>query len=93
MQEEDMSRELRLSREVHDVERAAWTTNKTTTGETLSSMAYGVEAVLPVEISILTNRVTRYEEDKNTKGMGLELDLLEERCTNAQLRLAVYHTR
>ncbi|XP_024028934.1 uncharacterized protein LOC112093845 [Morus notabilis] len=59
------------------------TTSRTTTGETSFSMAYGVEAILPVEVSVSTNRVTRYEEDKNAELMGLELDLLEERRTDA----------
>ncbi|XP_024028293.1 uncharacterized protein LOC112093654 [Morus notabilis] len=69
------------------------TTSRTTTGETPFSMAYGFEAVLPVEVSIPTNRVTRYEEDRNAELMNLELDLLEEWRTDAQLRLAAYQAR
>ncbi|XP_024017090.1 uncharacterized protein LOC112090316 [Morus notabilis] len=69
------------------------TTSRTTTGETPFSMAYGVEAILPVEVSIPTNRVTRYEEERNTELMGLELDLLKERRTDAELRLAAYRAR
>jgi len=69
------------------------TTSRTTTGETPFSMAYGMEAVLPVEVSIPTSRVTRYEEQSNVEQMGLELDLLEERRTDAQLRLASYQAR
>ncbi|XP_024019753.1 uncharacterized protein LOC112091128 [Morus notabilis] len=38
------------------------TTSRTTKGETTFSMGYGVEAVLPVEISIPTSRVIWYEE-------------------------------
>ncbi|XP_024032036.1 uncharacterized protein LOC112094694 [Morus notabilis] len=68
-------------------------TSMTTTGETPFSMAYGVEAVLPVKISIPTSRVILYEEDKNAERMGLELDLLEEMRTDAQLRLASYQAR
>lgn len=54
------------------------TTSRTTTGETPFSMAYGVEAVLPVEISVPTSRVMRYDEVENIECIGLELDLLEE---------------
>ena len=56
-------------------------------------MAYGFEAVLPVEVSIPTDRVTRYEEDRNAELMNLELNLLEERRTDAQLRLTAYQAR
>ncbi|XP_024018443.1 uncharacterized protein LOC112090708 [Morus notabilis] len=66
-------------------------TSRTIAGETPFSMAYKIEAVLLVEISVPTSRVTRYEEDKNTERMGLELDLLEEKRIDAQLRLAAYH--
>ncbi|XP_024030694.1 uncharacterized protein LOC112094325 [Morus notabilis] len=69
------------------------TTSRTTTGETPFSMAYGVEAVLPVEVSIPTNRITRYEEGRNAELMDLELDLLEERRIDAELRLAAYRAR
>ncbi|XP_024028926.1 uncharacterized protein LOC112093843 [Morus notabilis] len=70
----------KLADEVPKVLWAYRTTSRTTTGETPCSMAYGVEVVLPVEISIPTSRVTQYEENRNAKQMGLELDLLEERC-------------
>ncbi|XP_024018662.1 uncharacterized protein LOC112090784 [Morus notabilis] len=69
------------------------TTSRTTTGETPFSMAYGIEVVLPVEVSIPTSRITRYEEGRNAELMGLELDLLEERRTDAELRLAAYRAR
>jgi len=69
------------------------TTSRSTTGETPFSMAYGFEAVLPVEVSIPTDRVTRYEEGRNAELMTLELDFLEERRTDAQLRLAAYQAR
>ncbi|XP_024023431.1 uncharacterized protein LOC112092198 [Morus notabilis] len=54
------------------------TTSRTTTGETPFSMAYRFEVVLPIEVSIPTDRVTWYEEDRNAKLVNLELDLLEE---------------
>ena len=72
---------------------ACRTTSRSTTGETPFSMAYGFEAVLPVEVSIPTDRVTQYEEDRNAELMNLELDLLEERRTDAQLKLAAYQAR
>lgn len=55
------------------------TMSRTTTGETPFSMAYGVEAILAVEISVPTSRVMRYDEVENIECIGLELDLLEEK--------------
>lgn len=56
-------------------------------------MAYRVEAVFLVEISIPTSRVTRYEEGRNTEQMSLELNLLEVKHMDAQLRLITYQAK
>ncbi|XP_024028364.1 uncharacterized protein LOC112093682 [Morus notabilis] len=59
------------------------TTSRTTTGETPFSMAYGVEAVLPVEIETPTLRTVVHNDDDNAEGMNGELDLLEEKRLNS----------
>ncbi|XP_024028609.1 uncharacterized protein K02A2.6-like [Morus notabilis] len=69
------------------------TTSRTTTGETPFSMAYGVEAVLPVEIKMPTLRTVVHNDDDNAKGMNGELDLLEEKRLDSQLHLAAYRQR
>lgn len=53
-------------------------------------MVYWVKAILPVKILVPTSRVMRYDEIENLDCMDLELDLLEEKRTYAQLRLTVY---
>ena len=40
-------------------------TSRTTTGETPFSMAYGVEAVLPIEIETPTLRTVVHDDDEN----------------------------
>ncbi|XP_024017454.1 uncharacterized protein LOC112090422 [Morus notabilis] len=67
--------------------------SRTTTGETPFSMAYGVEAVLPIEIETPTLRTVVQNNDDNTEGMNGELDLLEEKRLDSQLRLAAYQQR
>lgn len=41
-------------------------------------MAYGVEAVSPVEISIMTARVENFDPEGSNQGLHLYNDLLEE---------------
>ncbi|XP_024032214.1 uncharacterized protein LOC112094743 [Morus notabilis] len=65
-------------------------TNRTTTGEMPFFMTYGVEAVLPVEIETPTLRTVTYEDDANVEAMNGELDLLEEKRLDSQLRLVPY---
>ncbi|XP_024019918.1 uncharacterized protein LOC112091182 [Morus notabilis] len=69
----------RWAEELPKVLWAYRTTSRTTTGETPFSMAYGVEAVLPVEIETPTVRTVVYNDDGNTEAMNGELDLLEEK--------------
>ncbi|XP_024026812.1 uncharacterized protein K02A2.6-like [Morus notabilis] len=69
------------------------TTSRTTTGETPFSMAYGVKAVLFIEIETPTLRTVIHNNDDNAEGMNGELDLLEEKRLDSQLRLAAYQQR
>lgn len=62
-------------------------------GETPFSLAYGAKAVLPVEINYPTARVITFEDEKNAETMACELDLLEEKRTEAQVHLAAYQNR
>ncbi|PON77224.1 hypothetical protein PanWU01x14_028430 [Parasponia andersonii] len=69
------------------------TTQRTTTGESLLSLAYGNEAMVPVEIGVSSLRRSTYEQDQNNTLMRIELDLLEERREQSQLQIASYQQR
>ena len=69
------------------------TTQRTTTGESPFCLAYGYEAMIPVEIGASSLRRSTYEQDQNNVLMRIELDLLEERREQSQLRVASYQQR
>ena len=54
------------------------TTYKVTTEATPFMLAYGVEAVVPLEITHASPRVEAYEPETNEEGMRLALDLIDE---------------
>lgn len=66
-------------------------TSRTTTGETLFSLTYGVEAVLLVKIETLTLRVAVYDENANVE--ALNGALVKEKRLDSQLWLAAYQER
>ena len=66
------------------------TTSKTSTGETPFSLAYGVEAMVPVEVGIPSLRHDTYNQEKNFAIQRYELDLPEEKRDLAALRIASY---
>ena len=65
------------------------TITRTPTRETPFQLAYGADAVIPVEVGLTSYRVENYNEDKNKEAMRLQLDLVEVRAT-AEQRLARY---
>ncbi|XP_056694872.1 uncharacterized protein [Spinacia oleracea] len=66
----------------------ALTTEKEATGESPYKLAFGAEAVLPVEVGLPRFRVQYYEEGTNEQRMREALDLLPEVRLQAELRLA-----
>ena len=54
------------------------TTARTPTGETPFRLAYGVDAVIPVEVGLTSYWVENYSEDKNEEAVRLQLDLVDE---------------
>ena len=54
------------------------TTSKVTTGATPFALAYGAEAVVPVEVTHVSPRVKAYDPETNEEGMKLALDLIDE---------------
>jgi hypothetical protein len=69
------------------------TTSRTSTGETPFSLAYGVEAVIPVEIGVPSFRRENYEEGTNDVNLAAEKDLLDEKREYARLRMMAYQQR
>jgi hypothetical protein len=69
------------------------TTARKSTGETLFALAYGVEAVIPLEVGIPTTRTTDFAVQTNEDNLRKDLDLLEERRDIATVRLVSYHQR
>ncbi|KAL5571888.1 hypothetical protein UlMin_021485 [Ulmus minor] len=64
------------------------TSFRAATGETPFSLAYGVEAVIPIEISLPTFRVDNFDEESNAVLLALATNLLEEKREISQVRAA-----
>ncbi|GJZ69402.1 reverse transcriptase domain-containing protein [Tanacetum coccineum] len=67
---------------VDEVPQVLWahrTSPKSNNGETPFSLTYGLEAVVPIEISVETERIKELEVKKNDKRRQEDLDILEER--------------
>ncbi|BFG37056.1 hypothetical protein CerSpe_233300 [Prunus speciosa] len=69
------------------------TSYRTSTGETPFSLAFGSEAVVPVEIGESSYRTESFEPKANEAAVALSLDLIEERRTVANLRNEAYKQR
>ncbi|XP_071707882.1 uncharacterized protein [Rutidosis leptorrhynchoides] len=94
---------MKLSGWVDELPKVLWahrTTHKNSTGETPFSLVYGLEAVIPAEITILTERVLSYSEVENDERLRTNLNYAEERrkmpaireATNKQ-RIAKYYDK
>ena len=55
------------------------TTHKTATGKTPFALAFGHEAVVPIEIGTTTHLIDHFNEHENNDQMCLNLDLLTEK--------------
>ena len=62
-------------------------------GETLFSMTYGAEAVLPLETSFPTLKSSTFTPSNNDKLLGRSPDLAEEKREKAMIQLAYYHQK
>uniref|UniRef100_A0A2N9GE01 Integrase catalytic domain-containing protein n=1 Tax=Fagus sylvatica TaxID=28930 RepID=A0A2N9GE01_FAGSY len=78
---------------VKELPNVLWTFRtmpRRSTGETPFSLAYGSEAVIPLEIGLPTLRTSKWEPTRNDLAQSQALDLLEERREQAMIRLASY---
>ena len=69
------------------------TTPRSSTRETPFSMTYGVEAVIPLEISFPTSRTSSFNPSDNDEQLKKNLDLIEEKRENVMVQLAYYQQR
>ena len=61
------------------------TSHRTATGHTLFSLAYGYEAMLPIELDPPSHRRITYDQDQNSQLLMESLDLIEEKREKVQL--------
>ena len=54
------------------------TTLRTPIGETPFKLAYGSDAVIPMEVGLTSYRVAHYNNEENEKQLCLSLDLMDE---------------
>ena len=66
------------------------TTPRKSTGKTPFSMAYGAEAVIPLESGFPSMRTSTFTSDGNDELLKKSWDLVEERRENAMAQLAYY---
>ncbi|KAK0571374.1 hypothetical protein LWI29_014859 [Acer saccharum] len=69
------------------------TTERGSIGETPYSMAYGAEAVIPMETSFSSPRVQLFQPELNIDMLKCGLDELEERRERAQIRNTAYQQK
>ena len=69
------------------------TTARTSTGHTPFALAYGCEAMLPIEVEVPTRRHETYNQEENHALLEESLDLIEETRRNSQLINASYQQK
>ncbi|KAK3006537.1 hypothetical protein RJ639_015910 [Escallonia herrerae] len=79
--------------ELHKILWAYRTTTRNSTGETPFNLAFGTEALIPVEIGLPSFRLLTYDPNMNDEALRCNLDLLDEQRDQAQLRLTAYQQR
>ena len=78
---------------MEELPHVLWTYRTTpcrSTGETLFSMTYGAEAVIPLETSFPTSRTSSFNMKDNDEQLTKSLNFIEEKRENAMVQLAHY---
>ena len=78
---------------VEELPHVLWTYRTTphrSTGETLFSMTYGAEAVIPLETGFPMLKTSSFSLSSNNELLEKSLDLIEERRESAMVQLAYY---
>ncbi|GKV27692.1 hypothetical protein SLEP1_g36830 [Rubroshorea leprosula] len=79
--------------ELNNVLWAYRTTSRTATGETPYHLAFGTEAVIPVEIGVPSLRISHFEPAQNERLLRENLDFLDEVREQSRLRTLAYKQR
>ena len=66
------------------------TTPRRSTGESPFALAYGTDAVIPLEVGLPGVRTTAFQQGGNDEALAASLDFLPERREAASIRLAAY---
>ena len=69
------------------------TTLRRSTGETLFSMTYGAEAIIPLKTCFPTLRTSSFNLSDNDEQLTKSLDLIEKKRENAMVQLAYYQQK
>ena len=78
---------------VEELPNVLWayrTTPRRSTGETPFALAYGMEAVIPLEVGLPTIRTEAFDSGTNESSITKQLDWLDCRRDRAAIRLAQY---
>lgn len=67
-------------------------THKSTTGHSLFVLAYGSDAIIPIEPKVHSHRVIHYNPLTNEELLLESLDMIDEKHTEANLRTAVHRS-
>ena len=81
---------------VEELPHVLWTyrtTPRQSTRETPFSMAYGAEAILPLETSFPTLKTSTFTPSNNNELLERSLDLIKERRKKVVIQLAYYHQK
>ncbi|XP_031258026.1 uncharacterized protein LOC116116068 [Pistacia vera] len=66
------------------------TTARSSMGETLFSLTYGSEAIIPVDVSVPSTRLQWEDEESNDQNLCQNLDTIDELRERASIRNTVY---
>uniref|UniRef100_A0A2N9GNU9 Uncharacterized protein n=1 Tax=Fagus sylvatica TaxID=28930 RepID=A0A2N9GNU9_FAGSY len=78
---------------VEELPSVMWThrtTRRRSTDETPFALAYGVEAVIPLEVGLPTTRTMEFDVEENECNLRKDLNLMDEKRDIATIRLASY---
>ncbi|GKV30474.1 hypothetical protein SLEP1_g39278 [Rubroshorea leprosula] len=81
---------------VDELNKVLWscrTTPSSATGETPFSLAYGAEAVIPVEVGLPSDRAGRHDDVNNEQLLRENLDLVEEVKEMSRIRNVAHQSR
>ena len=78
---------------LHEVLWAYRTTQKSATRETPFTLAFGTEAVAPVEVGLKSPRIELASVEHNDEALRLNLDLLDEKCEEVLRRTEDYQRK